>query len=234
MKKALFILMFAVAVHAGTIVAPNGLENVEGDTSAIGLFGGGSSSRTQVIYSSQQFTSLPREGVYITALRFRMDGQYADSFSASPELEIRMSTTLRNPNGLSADWADNIGANETVVVPRSFVPISSGSPRLGGPNSFSIEIPFPTRFRYLPTEGNLLMDARVFSAAGTRNLDWKFGDADGVSVAVGPLSLSSAITISQSGLITQFVFEPIPEPSCWSLVIAGLGGILLWRKYVST
>jgi hypothetical protein len=234
MKKALLIFVLGVEARAGTIVAPSGWDNIEADTSGVGLFGAGSGDRVQIIYSSQNFFSIPAEGIYVTALRFRMDGQYADSFSATPEFELRLSTSSQNPNGLSSVWTDNIGADETVVLPRSVVAINSGPPKLGGPNSFSIEIPLPTQFLYLPARGNLLMDARVFSAAGTRNLDWTFNTSDGVSVAAGQLSSPSASVVSHSGLITQFVFTTVPEPSLWSLFVVGSGGIYIWRKRVTS
>jgi hypothetical protein len=216
---------------AATVVAPNGLENVEGDTSAIGLFGGGTGSRTQVIYSGQQLSLFQPEGVYITELRFRMDGQYADGFSANANLEIHLSTTHANPNGLDPNFAANIGLDETVVLPRSSVPISS-SATLGGPNSFSVVIPLPTAFFFRPANGNLLLDAKVYSAAFTRNLDWSSATSDGVSAAVGGISSVTAGAVSESGLITQFVFTPVPEVSpltLMSTICAFLGVV----KYVS-
>jgi hypothetical protein len=230
MKLLSLFFLFLVSVRAGTLVAPSGLENVEGNSSAIGLFGGGSASRSQIIYSGQLFSSSPPEGVYITGVRFRMDGQYADTFTATPDLEIHLSTTSQNPNGLSATWTENIGSDETVVLPRATVSISSGQANLGGPNSFSIEIPFPTKFRYSPLGGNLLMDATVYSAAGTRNLDWNLGNTDGVSAAVGSISSSTASVVSQTGLITQFVFIPVPEPSSYILTCVGIAWLIRRRK----
>src|SRR4051812_1371301 len=63
MKAILIIaLIAAVKVTAGTVVAPNDKEAIEGDTSAIPLFGG-DQGRTQIIYSAQHFSLFPPEGV---------------------------------------------------------------------------------------------------------------------------------------------------------------------------
>jgi hypothetical protein len=183
-----------------------------------------------MIYSAHQLSLFQPEGVYITELRFRMDGQYADGFSANPNLEIHMSTTLANPNGLDPNFAANIGPNETLVLPRSSIPIGSTA-NLGGPNSFSIVIPLPTAFFYRPADGNLLIDAKVYSAAFTRNLDWSSATGDGVSAAAGAISSSTAGAVTETGLITQFVFTPVPEASPSTLLLV-FCSILLGGKYV--
>ncbi|HEY6227204.1 MAG TPA: hypothetical protein VI282_08795, partial [Verrucomicrobiae bacterium] len=81
----------------GTIVAPNGLENREGDSSVI-PFLGGIPARTQVIYGAGNFGLFPPEGAYLTELRFRMDGRYAQPFTGTANLEVRLSTTDVNAN----------------------------------------------------------------------------------------------------------------------------------------
>jgi hypothetical protein len=233
MKALVLIGWVCLAVHVrgATMVAPNGFENIEGDTSSGGLFGAGSNSRTQMIYANSHFSLFPPDGAYITELRFRMDGQYADAFSSNPNLEIHLSTTQANPNQLSGTFAANIGSDETVVLPKSSVSLSSGA-NPGGPNSFSIVIPLPRSFYYNPSNGHLLMDAWVYSlGTDSRNLDWNTGTGDGVSAVTEPLTGSIGPTISNLGLITQFVFEPVPEPSTVASLIFGffvVGGV--WRR----
>jgi hypothetical protein len=231
MKKAFFILMFAVATQAGTIVAPSGLESVEGDTSAIGLFGG-SARRTQLIYGSENFSSLPTGGVLISELRFRMDGDYLSGFSGSADLEIHLSTSTQNPEFLNPQFSANIGVDEVTALPRSTISLSSVA-KPGGPNAFSVVIPLPTRFHYNPASGYLLMDAFVYSSTDVPNLDWRFSTSDGVSVMVGGLTSSSGGTISHNALVTQFVFEPVPEPSTMALIGTGIFMALRRKKHVN-
>lgn len=211
---------------------PNGLDSVEGDTSAIGLFGG-SPRRTQVIYAGRNFTSIPKGGVFITALQFRIDGQYQTGFSGAADLEIHLSTSLQNPDLLNPLFASNIGSDERITLPRSTIPLSSGA-NPGGLNSFSVIIPLPTHFFFDPSVGNLLMDAFVYADSGVLNLDWQSGPSDGVSAMVGSLTNPTATTVTQAGLVTRFVFEPVPEPPINLLVIGSLIAWIKWRRNVIT
>lgn len=228
MKTILLLLCFGLLSRAGTLVVPNGLDNVEGDTSAIGLFGG-DQQRTQVIYGYQQFSLFPAEGAYITELQFRMEGTHLSGFSAGADLEVHLSTTQRGGESLSPVFAANVGADDQVVLPRTILQLHSDAVP-GGPNSFSVVIPLPNKFYYSPANGSLLMDAFVYSAAAVPNLDWKLGSSDGVSAAVGPVNGQLASVVSNSGLVTRFVFEPIPEPSTVLLIFPAALLILITRR----
>jgi hypothetical protein len=157
MKTAFLLLLSALSCGAATVVAPPGTESVEGNSSAGPLFGGGAPARTQVVYGSQNFLSVPPGGMLISELRFRMDGRYGSGFSGGADLEIHLSTSTQNPDSLNQLFSANIGPDETVVFPRSTIALSSGAIP-GGPNSFSVVIPLPTRFYYNPANGYLLMD----------------------------------------------------------------------------
>jgi hypothetical protein len=127
--------------------------------------------------------------------------------------------------------AGNVGPDETVVLPRTSLSVTAIQASPNGPNSFSVVIPLPTKFFYNPSNGNLLMDAFVFDRVTTRNLDWDSGVGDGVSVALSGLSASLAGIISETAPVTQFVFEPVPEPATVGSLIFGFFIVAgVWRR----
>jgi hypothetical protein len=235
MKALVLIGWVCLAVHAwaATVVAPNGLETKEGSTLVIPLFGG-DQVRTQVIYGSQHFSLFPPEGAYITEIRFRMDGQYLTGFSGSADMEVHLSTSSQNPNKLASNMESNIGLDETIVLPRSTVSLSSPNAVPGGPNSFSVVNPLPTQFYYNPARGNLLMDARVYGFSNINNLDWDSSPTDGVSAALAVVTSSTAGIITSTAPVTQFVFVPVPEPSTVASLIFGIFIVAgVWRRKVA-
>jgi hypothetical protein len=225
------LLCLANRIYAATVVAPNDLENKEGDTSVIGLFGG-NARRTQVIYDRRHFSLFPPEGASIVELRFRLDSGRAD-FSTTVDLEIRLSTSDQGSDGLGTILARNVGPDETIVLPRTLLTLSGVQTSPNGPNSFSVVIPLPNQFFYNPSNGNLLMDAFVYDPGATGNLDWDTGFSDGVSIASGAISATFASTISRTAPVTQFVFVPVPESSTITLTLVGATIFTCFRrKYV--
>ncbi len=119
-------LLSSTALRAETIVAPNSLAATEGNSNNgfpffLPDFSNPpnapiqtNSQRTQQVYASSQFAALggPR---LITELSFRPDGQFGGAFSKLSDLQINLSTTAKNPDGLSATFAQNTGLDETLV-----------------------------------------------------------------------------------------------------------------------
>ena len=226
-------LVFALTqVWGASIVVPTGMESIEGDRSAIPLFGG-DVGRTQFIYSSQNFSLFQPEGVYLVELRFRIEGGL-NSFSGSADLELRMSTSGSNPELLDSLFSANVGADETVVLPRSTISLSGTQTSPNGPNAFNVVIPLPNHFLYKPNNGNLLVDAFVYDSSGLRNLDWSSNTSDGASAARGGLPTSQVASIRDAAApVLQLVYVSVPEPGLYTLV--GIGALIIgWRRNVST
>jgi hypothetical protein len=234
MKALVLIGWVCLAAHVrgGTVVTPNGFESVEGNSSAIALFGG-DDKRTQVIYGSQHFSLFPPEGAYITELRFRMDGANSSTHFGRADLEIHLSTSSQNPNVLNENMDLNVGPDEIIALSRSTIQLTETPTNPGGPHAFSVVIPLLNKFYYQPANGHLLMDAFVYSAGDLANLDWQTGINDGVSAAVHTIGPGSG-GVSSLGLVTQFVFVPVPEPATVASLIFGffvVGGV--WRRKVA-
>jgi hypothetical protein len=226
------VLGFAVACKADTLVVPSELANVEGNTEA-SLGGFNVPIRTQQVYSSSLFSAIGPEGANISELRFRIDGGGPNGFSTTSELEVRLSSTRVNEETLNSNWQFNVGADETVVLPRSPINLSSGY-IAGGPNAFSIVIPFPTQFHYSPSNGNLLVDIFAYEPGQLRFFDAQLVVGDGLGIVRGGIGSPFGGTISSGAFITQLTFVPVPEPQLMHFLVCGSMLILAlrWRKYV--
>src|SRR5207249_8841041 len=92
--------------------------------------------------------------------------------STLPDIQIDLSTTSAGDDGLSTTYANNVGADDTVVFTRGALTLSSaftGPP--DGPKDFDIIITLTTPFLYNPALGNLLLDVRNFGGGFTTVLD---------------------------------------------------------------
>ena len=127
-----------------------------------------------------------------------------------------MSTTAARANNLSATFADNVGASETVVF-RGPITLSSrfvGPP--SGPKEFDIIIPLQTPFTYDPAAGNLLVEIRNPSATSVASIDAGGLLNDDCSRAYAfSASATTANTRDKAAEVLQLVYErqsPPPPP----------------------
>ena len=208
---AVFIALGTVgAAQAITLVAPNDLANVEGNTSSgYPLFSGNSIQlRHQQVFGASQFSSLSVPQ-YINQISFRLDKQAFPFTSNIPNIKINLSTTKGSPDGLSTTFSQNIGADNTLVFDGSILLTSANAGPVGGPKNFDINFDLKTPFLYNPAQGNLLLDIKNYTQANNSipNLDTTFetGDSTSQILFVGS-NVDTAITgnASSTGLITQF------------------------------
>jgi len=238
MLSCLLLLGTPNLSNAQNIVVPNSLASVEGNSNNGFPFnitgaGGLSSQRYQQVYAASQFSSITSPTL-ISAISFRPDGDFGTSFSSTlSSIQINLSTTVAAPDGLSTTFASNIGGNDTQVYSGS---LTLSSTNTGGPpRNFDIVITLQTPFLYDPSVGNLLMDVRNFGAGTTTQFDAEVTSGDSISrVFTFGSGVGSATgdTADSSGLITQFTFAAVPEPTTWALIGVGtLGtGVYAWRK----
>ncbi|MGL4513613.1 MAG: hypothetical protein ACRCT8_11020 [Lacipirellulaceae bacterium] len=225
------------ALKAGTVVVPSALASVDGGGNNILPFNLGqlsiASSRYQQVYSASEFPSSP---IRITEIAFRPDGLHGAAFSATlRDVHVNLSTTPRAVGALSRVFADNVGLNETVVRSGA-LPLSSwftGPPR--GPKQFDITIFFSQPFDYYPSTGNLLLDVRNFLGGLTTAFDgsrsgsstsrvttFEEGSADSLSAAF--------IDVENFGLVTQFTYTAVPEPSAFVAATQAVAFVLVARR----
>lgn len=124
--------------------------------------GGGGSSvlrdaiRLQQVYMSDQF---PQHPIIVRELRWRPSAVHGRAFDGRLErLQLKLSTTAKQPRSLERVFARNIGLDETLVFDG---PVDLGSAYVGpakGPKEFDIAVVLQTPFPFDPRIGNLLVD----------------------------------------------------------------------------
>lgn len=214
-------------VRAATVTVPTGSTVTAGGPFQDGTSPTGT-TRYQEVFGHQPFDSLFPGGILITGLGF---------YSRTPgtnqrfTLSLELSTTARNPDGLSTTFADNTGADNLVVF-ESLTPIFVSTITDGqGRNVYAFPLQRP--FTYLPQSGNLLLDIRNFDSFSTA-VDAPFFehvDASGdlVSRIYGQNVFGSFGAPRTDGLQVRFTYEPVPEPGTVALFILGAAGLAVLR-----
>jgi PEP-CTERM motif len=229
-------VLFAVAALAcdpsglkgDSLVVPNALANTEGDSNN-GIPFNISGGRYQQVYAASQFPSSP---IRITGMSFRPDGEYAVPFNTTlPDVQINLSTSTHLVDGLSTTFALNVGADDTVVRSGGLPLSSAATGPFLGPKQFDISITFFTSFVYNPAAGNLLLDVRNFGGGTTPPFDAAYIENDPLSrtfTLSGSVNSTDAEDADTLGLVTQFTFTIVPEPSTLALAAFGFAGLAAW------
>ncbi len=214
---------------AATIVSPSADTSVEGNSNNgfpfnIALFGL-SSERYEQVYSATQFGSGP---LLITGLAFRPDANTGAAFSTTlSNVSIFLTTTANAPDALSSIFANNEGADKTLVRSGSLSLSSADTGPTGGPKAFDIVINLTTPFLYNPASGNLLLEVQNFGGGTTTQFDSEVTLGDPVSRVftndVNGANDASGNT-STEGLVTEFLTAQVPEPS--SMILFGSAALM--------
>jgi hypothetical protein len=196
---------------------PNGLKEVEGNEGTLIPFSDVRPVRYQQVYDASDFSRVPAGGAFISRIFLRADCGNTGGY-LSTNLQLNLSTTPKGPDQLSALFAENAGADETVVWRRD-----SHSPPVGGeppcPATFvnAREFFLDAPFFYDPAKGNLLFDLRKGGTIHTvghlesSQLDAQNVLGDSVSRAVAfSLTATTAEIVDSVGLVTAFEFFPTP------------------------
>jgi hypothetical protein len=161
------------------------------------------------IYDAAQFGVLSGPS-FLTQFAWRPDTTPGPSGPRSLALRIFASTTSRSVAGLSTTFAENLGADNTLVFSGTLIWATANLPGPGNTRQFDVVFPFTTPFLYDPAAGNLVLDMQ-FSANGEA---MRFDSVSGNSVVNRIVNTgSSTATTGAFGFlpaVIQFTFEPPP------------------------
>ena len=212
-------------------VAPVGYDNIEGNGREVIPFNASIRVRYQQMYSASQFQGLG-DNLLITELRFRVDSSSFSFDTVLPSVDIRLSTSTRSPEAMSVTFSQNVGQNETVVLTKG--PLHLSSQRVG----FDVVVPLTTPFLYIPSEGSLLMEVRKYDTS------FILSDLDGLfypKLQGAPMAslegigegATSGLVVESSGLVTKFGYEVVPESRAYAFFGLGLLVFCLCRTSAS-
>jgi hypothetical protein len=128
-------------------------------------------------------------------------------------LRTFLSTTTRSAATLSPTFADNFGADYTVVSCGPAVTWNtSGQPGPGSTMAFDFTLPLETPFRYDPAAGNLLVEFQSGPPApeGAVLFDFVAGDPTVNGVAAVGSSTADSGQVVGVGFVMQFTVQAVP------------------------
>jgi hypothetical protein len=213
---------------AAAIVSPSTDTSVEGNSNNVFPFDIGlSSQRYEQVYRATEFGSGP---LLITALAFRPDAQFGAAFSTTlSNVSIFLTTTTNGPDALSSTFANNEGADKTLVHSGPLSLSSADTGPAGGPKAFDILINLTTPFLYNPVSGNLLLEVQNFGGGNTTVFDTEGGSGDPVSrvFTVDANGANDATgTTDTQGLVTEFLTGQVAVPEPSSTILFGSAALM--------
>ena len=170
--------------------------------------------------------------VNIQEIAFRAVSTSFSGNAAIPHVEIWLTTSSRTFGQMTPVWDLNKGDDARIVFSQDNFqfPYRGGV----GANPFDFRFHFDQGFTYDPAAGNLVMLVKtsglgLFSPASVDQVVLPSLNAPIASVLYDPLFPNGAV-VSGWGMVTEFTWTPIPEPSISALVIFGACSLFSRRR----
>jgi len=162
----------------------------------------------QQVYSTSEFRGSP---ILIRAIYWRPSPGYGLAFHTTlPDIQINLSTTSKQPDGLSSVFAENVGLDDRVVFKGPLKLSSRFRDGPGGSKRFDMMVRLQHPFYYDPAQGNLLVEIRNFQASPAAYTDEYGQDNDGGSRAVAFDANATTANFTDTGIDPiQIIFDPV-------------------------
>ncbi len=223
---------------SGPVIVPNNLSTTQGDTGNLFPFFSSKPIRYQQVLAKSQFSRFAAGGETINSIAFRAHAPGIPFAASVPQLQVRLSTTQKNLDGLSSTFVENAGPDEAQVFSGPLSVAANNSASGGGVATFDIVITFTTPFHYDPANGNLLIDIRnlqggtevppldqemdATSATGdsvSRVYNYDDASATGAGQMGGTAENDTTGLVIQIGTTTSAAPSPSPTPSPNTLLL---------------
>jgi hypothetical protein len=172
--------------------------------------------RVQQVYGASEFPNGP---ILIRGIYWRPSPSDGFAFrTVVPDIQVNLSTTSKQPDGLSPAFADNVGLDDQVVFNGPLKLSSHFQNAAAGTKRFNMFLRLQHPFYYDPTQGNLLLDIHNFQGSAASNTDAYGLNGDGGSraIALDPNATSADFTDTGIDPI-QIIFTRVrpkkPSPS---------------------
>lgn len=226
-KNLIFACTFAACgwcdtpyAHAETVVVPNGLSTAEGNMAAPNAT---DPRRVMQVYDASHFSTVGMP-LLISKLTLRpASAQQGPGTLTDFNLRTSLSTTGRSPETISTVFEENIGPDYMQVASSNTKTFTTANlPGPGNTRQFDVVVPFDEPFLYDSSVGNLLLEFQVGPPDTNGQIVFDFAAGDPAVNMVAAFGSPTATTgeILGMGFVTQFTYQPIPEPS--SFVLLGL------------
>lgn len=232
------IALTCVPAAADTVVAPFGNETVEGN----GLLGSspfnyaGGESRYMQMIDGAEFGSGGVSGtIRITGMWFRPDASQGSPMSETfGDLSVYLSSTQTAAHDMSASYADNIGADSTLVRSGAITLESANTLAApSGPKAFDIFVGFDQAFVYDAGSSNLTVDLRVGSGGSLGLIDWHHTGGDGVRDMYFDGDADAAQgNLGTGGAVVMFEYTVVPAPGAGAAALVGVAMLGARRRRV--
>ena len=187
-----------------------------------------SSMRYQQIYAATPFSAVIPHGGFITSMTFVLVYVGTHSYTWTIQnMQLNFCTTSRAVDGLSVNFAENVGADDKIVYGPGQLTFSTVG--TGGRLSLVLNNPF----FYDPCRGNLLFDVRSYTAGSPVFLDIPAMSAqdsptDEVS-NVYALSVDPPTGIRADSLGVRTIFQITPVPKL-TITLESTNVVLHWEN----
>jgi hypothetical protein len=197
-------------ICAQVVVVPNSLATNDANSSTTAPPGGPTSVREMQIFDASQFTNALFGPSFLTQFAWRPDMIPGASGPRSVNLRIYASTTTHSVTGLSMTFADNLGADNTLVFNGTLNWTTGNLPGPGNTRQFDVVFPCTTPFLYDPAAGNLLLEAQLSGNGQSITVDTVVGNPTTRKIVNTTSTNAATAAFVAAAQVIQFTFEPPP------------------------